>query len=235
MNVDVKPPRKPSKANLIKYDTENSIARRVKLMRMFDTEFAILGKRKEEAAEAHAALKERYVCYNSVPSDPEEAKRFLETCEELVDKPATNTTEHIMKAGAAFSLMTHFTRVVQRDLPPHVERYIVHHVMLQMKALMLQPLMPYRVRNGEGPQTLVVDETMADLLVYDTLALEAKTFVVPGSDPEDTRTFRVIGSGRSNQALFWEVLFEDAEEAFRMDQDALRELLFDTIMCDIPR
>ncbi len=55
-----------------------------------------------------------------------------------------------------------------------------------------------------------IDEKLADDLLDDPISLEDKTFIITGCGPDDTRTFRVVGSGRSNKALFWEILYEDA-------------------------
>ncbi|KLO05019.1 hypothetical protein SCHPADRAFT_896603 [Schizopora paradoxa] len=112
-------PQKPSKANMLKYDVDNSIARRVKLMQMFDVETAILGKRVEEAADTHAAMTKKYTCYSSVPSDPEEALKFLETCETVVNQPATNTTERVF----LHALKVTSVRVRRRELEDDDTRY----------------------------------------------------------------------------------------------------------------
>jgi len=199
-------PRKPSQANLLKYDVEAFINRKVELLHMFDTQSAILSLHKEEYRRVREELKQKYTCLEgSVPSNPEHAKKYLENCEALADSPATTTEQRIKKAGAALTLAVH-TIKEEKGFPRHVQLYVMHEYMTRLHAL--------RGRTPGGKDALpntgcrVVDELTMVSLLKNPVAIERKTFILTGDGPEDTETFRVVGSGRSNQEAFWEALYD---------------------------
>lgn len=70
-----------------------------------------------------------------------------------------------------------------------------------------------------------IDESTADALLDDPVSIEERTFILAGSGPDDTETFRVVGSGRSNRMAFWEILYEEAVDSVQMDRTELKELL----------
>ncbi len=90
-------PRKPSKAKMIQYDVEGVITRKLHLGHIYDKECAILGANPEETTRVHAELQRDNTYYEGgVPRDSEQAKVFLETCNTLVQSPATDTARCVI-------------------------------------------------------------------------------------------------------------------------------------------
>ncbi len=103
----------------------------------------------------------------------------------------------------------------------------------QHKVVFRQKLLQSHPRSDSGARGCYsIDEKLADDLLDDPISLEDKTFIITGCGPDDTRTFRVVGSGRSNKALFWEILYEDAGFSVRAGRSEMKELLVDGIACE---
>jgi len=93
---------------MIKYDLENYINRKVELHILFDKENTILSVDRERALKVQAELKQKYTVHEGeLPCDPAVAAKFLEDCARVIERPATTTEEHIIKAGAALTLVMH--------------------------------------------------------------------------------------------------------------------------------
>jgi len=235
----------PSKANMIKYDVENHIVQKVQFCHTLETEIEILSVNSEESRRLTEEIRTNHECHTgTLPKDPEHAKRFLEDCEKLVNNPATTPVEHHLKAGAAFTLSMQLIRK-EGEFPTHVQSYINREFTSRTANLWTHKhtteqltfsdqdqhnrrrrLIPRRV-TPYGCDT--IDESMADALLDNPDSIEDKTFIIPGSGPDDTKTFRVVGSGRSNKAAFWEILYGDAASSVRADRARMREVLVDSI------
>jgi len=235
-------PRKPSKAKMIQYDVEGVIARKLHLSHIYDKECAILGANPEETTRVHAELQRDNTYYEGgVPRDPEQAKVFLETCNTLVQSPATDTARRIKRASAALTLMK-LIADKEAAFPTHVVEYIDREFVARMDPLTDYVLFqdgqtavwqqPFDHDSLGGCQ--VVDEKFFNGLLITPLAIERKTFIMPGTSPEDTTTFRVVGSGRSDRKAFWEILYEGAEDRIRVDKARLYELLLNNIAYNDP-
>lgn len=84
----------------------------------------------------------------------------------------------------------------------------------------------------ETKECKCVDEAMADAFLENAVAIEERTFILPSASPRDTKTFRVIGSGRLHRVGFWEILYDGTDQPFRLDLPEMRDLLIDSISYD---
>ncbi len=87
---------KLSKANMIRYDVENFIARKCELLYTLETEIAVLSvdpAQSRRVAEEIRKNRESRCYRGTLPSNPEAAKRFLEDCERFAKNPTTTPTE----------------------------------------------------------------------------------------------------------------------------------------------
>jgi len=119
----------------------------------------------------------------------------------------------------------------EEHFPPHIVHYVLHEYMKRLKAYVLQQ---HRIREASPSGCQVVDELTLAKLLKTPVAIEGKAFILIGEVPEDTETFRVIGSVRSNREAFWEILYDGAEDPVRMDEARTMELLLGSIAYDDP-
>lgn len=86
--------RKPSKQEMEQYDLERHIKRRVELMHMCELELHVLRKDPVGSQKAKEELKRNHVLYSgNAPRDPQQRALFLENCEKIILRPATNHQE----------------------------------------------------------------------------------------------------------------------------------------------
>ncbi len=99
------PPRRPSKANLKKYDVEAFIERKVALIQMCDTELDILREDPKGSERARRELERRYTCFEGeLPDGADHAQAFLKKCERLVELPASTHAEYVSFTATPFHM-----------------------------------------------------------------------------------------------------------------------------------
>ncbi|KLO17303.1 hypothetical protein SCHPADRAFT_937175 [Schizopora paradoxa] len=93
-------PRKPSKADMKKYNVEAHIERKVMLLQMCEDELDVLRADPEGSDAAIRKLKSENVCLEGdLPFGQEMARGYLEKCERLVAQPANSHEDVIRGQG----------------------------------------------------------------------------------------------------------------------------------------
>lgn len=87
-------PHTPSPETIKKYGLVKFIEEKVTLIHICETELDVLRADPEGARKAREELERTRTCLEgTLPSDPSDAKMFLDRCKELVEKPAQNHIE----------------------------------------------------------------------------------------------------------------------------------------------